>query len=778
MNLLLKKEVRLLLPSAATVFAPAIVTPWLGRSPYSLFALTTAVLFFGLLLMATSSFGREISMGTFSSLLAQPVERRRIWRVKIGLLTLAAVLIFAAGFASCFLRIHENWADLPGTMGALFLKNNFAKAAGLGALFALLALSGGLWTTLVLRHTIASFWVAFMVPAAAIILELLVDAQLIKIVSAIIGQDGPAPRGHDPARIAIYGAMAALGVIYGIAGIVFSRRLFLRAEDTAKSGDFFSLKRERASGAAPANESSSAVRAWKPVRALLKKELQLHTVSFLFTGAFLILHVLAILLRSDKTLLDGFPVLQGVVQFFWVFWLIVPLIIGCMVAAEERKFGVMEGQFCLPVTRLGQFLVKILPTLVFGILAGSVLPLALEIAARSLGAPGGISNIKSGVTSWNFIAFFAKDIGAAAGLVLVGIWGSTLAKNFLQATSIAIAGATGCVVIATLITSKRLLGLFGVGLPILAVIAAAVVLPWLAWRNYKFFAETERVWRRNVLTFAGALLFMFAGSAAIYHRAWEVFLPAEPAHGPAKLSLENPPKLRGGIRGEVLVILPDGRMWFDTLREKHDHNARGFSKLQQDLFRPLPESQGSKVFAADSEMASVVRKIESVDLDLIRSKKMERFTPESFAGGFHSYQWQGYVGNDGSLWVGDRFDSVKTNPTNFACRQVGNETDWVNVVTLNRQMIALKADGTLWQWNFSYKTKTLEEKAKISSTRLGIRNDWIGITCVSVRVVALAADGSLWIWPSSHDYGALMKNPPKQPKRLGNIFDAAPAAEK
>jgi ABC-type transport system involved in multi-copper enzyme maturation permease subunit len=777
MNLLLKKEVRLLLPSAATVLALAIVTPWLGRSPYSLFAITTTVLFFGLLLMATSSFGREISAGTFSSMLAQPVERRRIWRVKIGLLALAAALIFAVCFASCFLRIHDYWADVPGNTGALYLKNNFAKAAGTGALFALMALSGGLWTTLLLRHAIASFWVAFMVPAGVIVLELLVDAQLVSVLSAIVGESSNMP-GQDPARTVIYCGMIALGVAYGIAGIVFSWRLFLRAEDAARFGDLFSLSRERApDDAAPAKKTSRCVRAWKPVRALLKKEFQLHTVSFLFVGAFLILHVLAILLRSDETLLNGFPVLQSVVQFFWIFWLIVPLIIGCMVVAEERKFGVLESQFCLPVTRCGQFVLKILPTLAFGIIVGSVLPLALEIAAGSIGVSGRFSDIdiKNELTSWDFIEFFIKYVGAAAGLALVGIWGSTLAKNFLQATSIAIAGAGACVGIGTLITGKYMFRLFGLGLPILAVIAAAVVFPWLAWRNYKFFAESERVWRRNALAFGGALLFMFAGSTAFYHRAWEVFLRAEPAHGAAKLSLENPPKLLGNVRGTLNIVLPDGRVWADTFGEKYTYNprVRGFDALWRNPFGSLPASQGPQIFPADSDLASTNKKMDAIALDLIRERKLERFAPASFAGSIYATQWQGYIGNDGSLWIGNRFDLLKTDSAEAKYLQVGTETDWLGVVTLLQQMIALKADGSLWQWNFSYKVETLEEKAKVTPTRLGIHNDWVGVTGVQFRAVALAADGSLWMWPQFYDHGPLMKKPRKQPKRLGNIFDAA-----
>ena len=72
---------------------------------------------------------------------------------------------------------------------------------------------------------------------------------------------------------------------------------------------------------------------------------------------------------------------------------------------------------------------------------------------------------------------------------------------------------------------------------------------WLSYLNFNHFQESKRLWRRNVLGISGALLFVIIGSALIYNRAWEIFEPAEPPHGAAKFSLQNPPKVRanGGI---------------------------------------------------------------------------------------------------------------------------------------------------------------------------------------------------------------------------------------
>jgi hypothetical protein len=84
-------------------------------------------------------------------------------------------------------------------------------------------------------------------------------------------------------------------------------------------------------------------------------------------------------------------------------------------------------------------------------------------------------------------------------------------------------------------------------------------------------------------------------------------------------------------------------------------------------------------------------------------------------------------------------------------------------------MVALKADGSLWQWNFL--NRPAVKFVNTPPTRLGIHDDWVAITGKHGNVIALAADGSLWLWPDKkyYDYGILLKLP-KQPQFLGNVF--------
>lgn len=913
MSTLIKKEIRLLLPNAATVLALMIVLPWFLKEPRPLLFTTGIVLFFGLLMLATISFGREINMRTFASLLAQPVERRRIWRAKVTLLGMAAAMIFAAYCASCLLRIHDHWINPLGSENALLLKNSFPAVAGISGLFALMALSGGLWTTLLLRHTIAAFWVAFTIPACALMLIFFAESRLLTMVAGTAEQ-GIDMAAWEHARAIVLHAMLALGVLYAIAGIFFSKRLFQKAQDVEKTGESFASASGRDSETK--DKASRIVRRRKPVRALLQKEFRLHGIGILFAGVLFLLHIGALLLRNNGSLLNDFWMLQGLVDYFWAFWFIAPLIIGCVAVAEERRLSVMEGQFCLPIPRFRQFLAKFLPTVISGVVIGGGIPVALEVAAGTCGAPSHFFNSASRIDLINSSegAFILGDLVAAGALVLLGVYASTLAKSFLQALSIAIASAAVCVSFGAFVTSKSLLEIFGASLPLLASFAVFLVLPWLAWRNYKFFAEQERVLRRNVLTIACALLFMFAGSTATYHRAWEIFLPAEPAHGAPKLSLENPPKLKSNFWNGLLVQLPDGRVWFDTFgRSYYSEDARGLKALWRHLFapQPFPESLKPKPLLAGANWVSATalyssKKSETTnryrrDVDAVIGIKDDGtlwIARATGSGSWSTEQWGSesnwkqvvsanfdhdllFLKKDGTLWQATRNSSKNPDIRNTPIEQINTDSDWQKLFTIshtaiahkiNRSfwifrgadpkknratsldeikdwaplfrgfssnealrfldddglfqigigrdgsslsiyrdygakntyshtfsylsssagtswvrivptisgIIALNADGTLWQWIDSQTIGRAyaETHAKSAPTRLGAHSDWAGITRIDDRIVTLAADGSLWIWPRSYDHGAVTKHPPKQPKRLGNIFDAALAIEK
>jgi len=136
-----------------------------------------------------------------------------------------------------------------------------------------------------------------------------------------------------------------------------------------------------------------------------------------------------------------------------------------------------------------------------------------------------------------------------------------------------------------------------------------------------------------------------------------------------------------------------------------------------------------------------------------------------------------YVNTNGTLWVCNR--QRQTDGTDWTWvvhgfLQIGQETNWTAVAVTSFQLVALKADGSLWQWPFAG-TGTAD-LPKMQPTRMGIHSDWVSLNGLWSGTLALSADGGLWYWPSSGGYekgfgyeGGLLRNP-WRPKLITNIF--------
>src|SRR5438132_9469814 len=102
MNPLIKKEIRLLLPgwiaSMVLVVAPVIfllplnkADAWAIVGDHDAPLWMECALLLGVLFLGIGCFGQEFSFRTFSVLLSQPAERRRIWFTKISVLAFAFI---------------------------------------------------------------------------------------------------------------------------------------------------------------------------------------------------------------------------------------------------------------------------------------------------------------------------------------------------------------------------------------------------------------------------------------------------------------------------------------------------------------------------------------------------------------------------------------------------------------------------------------------------------------------------------------------------------------
>jgi ABC-type transport system involved in multi-copper enzyme maturation permease subunit len=895
MNPLVKKEIRLLLPSWLAVLSLAILLPLFLKGSNPSFELIPLSAFFGMILLGVDSFGREFSLGTFQSLLSQPIERRRIWRIKITVLFFAAALIMAGFFVSYTIlffqpSVFSVWRHYH-RVPVIF--HNLLTVMSAGGAVMLVGLVGGLWTTLLFRQAAAAFWITFLAPAGLLMLIFLILPSKLA--------------NNEEVFIPV---LCGAGVIYIAAGFWFAHRLFHRAQDAAWTGGVVAISRWRYFESR--SQSSVSTRHRKPFRALVKKEMQLQSISWFCAAALLALHLAVIVMRKVHGSFERDSLAGTASEFFWALWLIMPLIIGGTMVAEERRLGVTEEQFSLPASRRFQFALKFFPALIFGIVLGGFMPLLLEGFAAVIGAPNPDFNFLNLEYQFNPVIFICF---LAPGLSFAGFFASTLAKSFLQALGAAVVIIVGCVLFTSL--AGHLHSFFGISWnPTLTIIMAILTLiigvPWLAYLNFCHFQERGRVWKRNVFGLSAATLFIFVSSAALYNRAWEVFEPAEPAHGPAKISRGIPPVLSVTAYEGLQVRLPDGGVWFDYLNyPSYDPEPNRINWPWRYLMDPLPKGAGAQRYVAGSgwRSASVQRidflldykqgisqpnnhvvgylntigvkadgtlwvseasntgawtgdKMNRFDnetnwLQLVRARHdvlllkndgtlwrwgwdtnwFERNTWQTNWPSLGNYQphqmgtdsdWKeiwctawnnlaqksdgsvwglrsdglkykmgreknldgvslrtlsqsgngemAYIRPDGTLWMSWLLTSTSTTNVYSEFVRVGKETNWTAVTINWQRTVALKSDGSLWQWHFSHPWDASQEQSLILAAqsppaRLGTHNDWVAIASTWQDVIALAADGSLWLWPNhiKYEQETVLKIP-KQPRLLGSVF--------
>ena len=522
----------------------------------------------------------------------------------------------------------------------------------------------------------------------------------------------------------------------------FAHRLFYRAQDAAWTGGVIAFSKWRYFDSG--SKSSASTRHRKPVTALLKKEFQLQSITLFCAAALLALHIAVILMRKVHGSFEKDSLAGTVSEFYWALWLIMPLIIGCTVVAEEQRLGVMEGQFCLPSSRRLQFALKFFPTIVVGLLLGGFMPLLLEGLAAMLGAPNPDIRFFDSPDGSGSVSFITV-ISLALGLSLVGIFASTFTKNFLQAMGIAVVTIIGCVLLTVFAWTLNSATWNHNLTIVIEVLTTLLMIPWLTYRNFMYFQERGRMWRRNVWGITGAILFIFISSAALHNRAWEYFEPAEPAHGPAKLSLANPPVIRAeGYNDNLLVQLPDGRVWFDYLnyRGSGDQETPWQTFLRRAV-NPQPRSAGPQRFLSGSNWVSAIAG--HVD-EGIETPGSQKYT--------HVFGYLDSVGiqPDGTLWASGKSD--QTTWASDKLTRFGDETNWQQVARSRgiTSVLLLKRDGTLWRWgtaNYDWRNwpQNWQGLRAFQPYQIGTNSDWSELFSENSSgegTLARRSDGSVW----------------------------------
>lgn len=711
MSGLLKKEIRLLLPSWAAALALAFLA-WLitVTSTYGFRGSVFAILLYCLgpvmvVLMALNSFGRELSAGTFANMLAQPVSRTRTWWTKT--LVLAVALGSACAFWWIALRANPNLQPNP---------EEGHKVFGQFALIPLVAFSGALWTVLLLRQVAAAFWLTVLIPIMLAMFTMYftqkfgVEAQMDSWIIVVL-------------------------VIYSIVGFWGAARMFLRAQDVQWTGGEIGLP---GWARLPRWRASTRFSGRHPRLALLRKELQLHQSLFVIAVVLALVHLVVVVIRSPEQTLADNPAWQFAAYHLWVLWPVMALLIGCAAVAEERKLGTLEAQLCLPVRRRTQFALKAGAALGLSLFFGVVMPVLIEgwrtlpdlRGNPDLGLANQFSGLAFGVLG-NAVLFVISAISPlfpllpllVVTLVLLAFsfYASTLARNTLQAIAPAI---LGIVTIWVLVFGTEAISgshnppwrgplIYLIGVPGLALTLAG-----LAYWNFKRVFVGWPVWRRNLITFLAVVTGIMVATTAIYHRAWELCLRLEPAHGNERLSRTELSAIR--VEGtRIDAQLPDGRLWQSIwLYNVMPHEGGRPSLIN-------PQVLGGSNWA---HVAYSIRPTEAVAIQ-----------------------------NDGSLWLvetpstaiawtNNRLVTGHLEPAQFT--RIGNETNWHKVIreAWSPAFLLLKTDGSLWRWgtNLFDSRQKWPGLAAFEIRRLGEASDWADMTCMANSIYLWTTNGQAW----------------------------------
>jgi hypothetical protein len=712
MNPLVKKEIRLLLPAWIAAMLLAIAPVWIfgsfglhffgsfGLNDYTNFTWVPDSCFaFGVILLGIASFGQEFSSGTFAILLSQPAERHRLWFVKILVLAFAFILVLLALLVSW--QIHFNLYDI-----AYYQRHPLARLVpvmswsnlGSSALYAAAFCSGGLWTTLLLRRMSEALWVNLLVPPAIMV-----------IVGALLGEFIASSKITNIATTIVL-------ALYAVAGFFWARRLFLRAQDAQWTGGIVGLPSRKRM----AQRTASRPRHW--FAALVLKELQLHQMNILIAVVVLALDLASVIIRKVHPHFAD-PYVLGILEMVWMLWLLMPLLIGSAAIAEEHRVGVIASQLCLPVSRRVQFAIKFFVALILSLMLGGVMPFIIEKAR-----------------DFNDFIFIA-----AAAIFFISFFASTVARTTLQAIGLAVIVAVAIYfyAAATAVNVFRLGGDWSyerIGLALLKLYLGVPILlltlAGLMYWNFKWMHPEGKLRWRNGLTVLASFAFIFVSTNGIYFRVWEWLTPIQSPHGPARLHESREIKFAAN-HNTLFAVLPDGRLWVDTLAFHAWTSSAWTRRLTGVWFTVAPRGCRTQFLGGSNWIAVAANRFQAVGIQ-----------------------------SDGSLWSLQR----QWNPSQrswsqtgaFNLTRIGSGTNWSQASGGYDGFLLLKTDGSLWVWgtNAYIQQRTnaygqvndsyiIPEKLKLDSARLPARfgqaTDWAGLYS-SGRAFAEKQDGSIWQW--------------------------------
>lgn len=304
------KEIRALCPVwALSIAALGASILWRDGFPVGIIAYFVAVLALG-----AQSVGQEFDYRTLPLLLSQPVDRRRLYRIKAAVLIPMALTVAA--------------------IAAVILYNTYSRESTQSlVVMVAMPLACGLflapWLTMSSGSSLGGAVFSFALPG------------ILYLLSAIV--PWPAAR--------FWAWLVALMGLFAVAAVAGWRR-FMRLEVIDTAGDALQL---------PAWLRSRSPRPHHPLWMLTVKELHLQHITF----AVVALYVFGWLLFSGLRQIVPNPAEIPLDVLTPLYLAALAIVIGSVASAEERQYGTVEWQRLLPVAAWRQWMMKV--AVVFGL---------------------------------------------------------------------------------------------------------------------------------------------------------------------------------------------------------------------------------------------------------------------------------------------------------------------------------------------------------------------------------------------------------------------------
>jgi alpha-tubulin suppressor-like RCC1 family protein len=149
---------------------------------------------------------------------------------------------------------------------------------------------------------------------------------------------------------------------------------------------------------------------------------------------------------------------------------------------------------------------------------------------------------------------------------------------------------------------------------------------------------------------------------------------------------------------------------------------------------------------------------------------IDRYTPRQIgtgldwsvaaAGEHHTICIKGNLAGGGTLWALGSNDKGQlgdgTQGSRYTPKQIGTDSDWVNIATGWDHTIAIKTNGQLWAWGYNNYGQLGDgsQTDRDSPRMIGSNLDWSQASAGYYHTVALKSNNTLWAW-GNNEYGKL-----------------------